>query len=163
MIFTSNWPRFWEFRVKRRSPQVQPRRMGNIGSRGRRVGAGQRENIYNFAETGIETVVVTADGFADQGIPSQKKWVRRQPDGQHRTTACAISNAQVNIPISAARGASGSMKSFLRCGKMAACNAFWIAGSASTTEISAPWPLAYARRSLTTRAGSTPVSFASSP
>jgi len=55
-----------------------------------------------FAETGIETVVVTADGFDDQGIPKEKTWVRRRPDGQHETISYAILNAKVNIDIPAA-------------------------------------------------------------
>ena len=51
---------------------------------------------------GTETVVVTADGFDDQGIPKEKTWVRRRPDGQHETTSYAILNAKVNIDIPAA-------------------------------------------------------------
>ena len=53
-------------------------------------------------DKGTETVVVTADGFDDQGIPKEKTWVRRRPDGQHETTSYAILNAKVNIDIPAA-------------------------------------------------------------
>ena len=53
-------------------------------------------------DRGAETVVVTADGFDDQGIPKEKTWVRRRPDGQHETTSYAILNAKVNIDIPAA-------------------------------------------------------------
>ena len=55
-----------------------------------------------FDTKGAETVVVTADGFDDQGIPKEKTWVRRRPDGQHETTSYAILNAKVNIDIPAA-------------------------------------------------------------
>ena len=55
-----------------------------------------------FDTKGVETVVVTADGFDDQGIPKEKTWVRRRPDGQHETTSYAILNAKVNIDIPAA-------------------------------------------------------------
>ena len=51
---------------------------------------------------GNETVVVTADGFDDQGIPKEKTWVKRLPDGQHETTSYAILNAKINIEIPAA-------------------------------------------------------------
>ena len=54
-----------------------------------------------FDAKGTETVVVTADGFDDQGIPKEKTWVRRRPDGQHETTSYAILNAKVNIDIPA--------------------------------------------------------------
>jgi hypothetical protein len=54
-----------------------------------------------FDTKGAETVVVTADGFDDQGIPKEKTWVRRRPDGQHETTSYAILNAKVNIDIPA--------------------------------------------------------------
>ena len=55
-----------------------------------------------FDTKGAETVVVTADGFDDQGIPKEKTWVRRRPDGQQETTSYAILNAKVNIDIPAA-------------------------------------------------------------
>jgi len=55
-----------------------------------------------FDTKGAETVVVTADGFDDQGIPKEKTWVRRRPDGQHETTSYAILNAKLNIDIPAA-------------------------------------------------------------
>jgi len=51
---------------------------------------------------GTATVVVTADGFDDQGIPKEKTWVKRLPDGQHETTSYAILNAKINIEIPAA-------------------------------------------------------------
>jgi hypothetical protein len=51
---------------------------------------------------GTATVAVTADGFADQGIPKEKTWVKRLPDGQHETTSYAILNAKINIEIPAA-------------------------------------------------------------
>ena len=51
---------------------------------------------------GTATVVVTADGFDDQGIPKEKIWVKRLPDGQHETTSYAILNAKINIEIPAA-------------------------------------------------------------
>ena len=50
-------------------------------------------------DKGEETVVVTADGFDANGIPREKKWVRRRPDGQHETTTYAILDAKVNIDI----------------------------------------------------------------
>jgi len=50
-------------------------------------------------DKGTETVVVAADGFDAQGIPKEKTWVRRRPDGQHETTSYAILNAKVNIDI----------------------------------------------------------------
>jgi hypothetical protein len=55
-----------------------------------------------FDTKGAETVVVNADGFDDQGIPKEKTWVRRRPDGQHETTSYAILNAKLNIDIPAA-------------------------------------------------------------
>lgn len=50
-------------------------------------------------DKGEETVVVTADGFDANGIPREKKRVRRRPDGQHETTTYAILDAKVNIDI----------------------------------------------------------------
>ena len=52
-------------------------------------------------DKGKETVVVTADGFDSSGIPREKKWVRRRPDGDYETTSYAIFNAKVNIDIPA--------------------------------------------------------------
>lgn len=52
-----------------------------------------------FDGKGNETVVVTADGFDTSGIPREKKWIRRNGEGEQEITSYVVLNAKTNIEI----------------------------------------------------------------